>query len=275
MEKINGIKVGSNINVPFGDLIWSRMNRKKNKKHALKIGESIKTNGMLRSFTVTRPDKNGKRKLLDMHHGQEGCTSLFKETDNVPCYEISWIDPNDDTQIKEKIMLLNKDRKNWDITDYIVSHKIDNIAIYKNIYDTLKQYGGGAKNKKTKGLTSGTVVCCWDKKSRAHDEIKDGVFKYNMTRDWRFTEDMLKFFYDKVNRLNKLGAYKQLPNSFTREIAERVWIKIKEWKYEYDKFQKLLSILGPGMITSAKEGLLPGNGPMIAEWFDNYVQEVE
>ena len=269
------IQMGYNKDCRYGNLHWHKNNRFEGTKHTSNLTESYKNRGMLRGFIVTEPDKNGKRWLLDVSHGHKACDVFFKKNDKVPCYVIPehMCDPNDDTQVKHMIMILNRNRKNWKIGDYVFSHSLDMGGIYTKIADCFKLY---KSSKKVKGLSPGVVCTSFDRLRDTHHEIRDGEFTtYDEGRDWKFTEGMLDFFKNKVNKLNTVGNKAKLPNNFNREVAALFWEQIEKWGYDYNKFLSLLTVTGTTLVISAKKGELPGNKEMISDWFKDITEEIK
>jgi hypothetical protein len=260
------MKFGRSEQIEYGILDWAESNRKKNKKHVQNLTESYQFHGMLRPFICTRKDKNGKHILLDASHGHASCEGLISKDELVPCYVIDWIDPDNITDVKKTIMLLNKNRKNWSIIDYIISHSLDLDGIYTTMSNTWKDY------KKTK-LTMGTVVASFSRDSREHNAIRDGKFIYDVTRDKPFTDDILKTLSSIMGSMNQKNKA-SIPNNFAREIVECIWGSIEGWNYDTKRFESLLKQLRISFKNGISNNSIPANKDMIREWYKNIAIEI-
>lgn len=277
---LKGLRTGTKIpygkshEVPINELRWFGLNRNVIENHVNKIGKSLPENGMFRPITIFSKSKDGYHDIADASHLYEGI-NLFEPTSktNVPVYELDFIDPDDNHTKKNYVIKMNKDRKDWTLRMFLRAHHLDEIitdTIYTTIYDDVKKY-----SKSNKGLSDGVVVACYTKESRNNVHIKTADFDYNSKRDSKFTDKMLEFFYSQTLKHNLSGKGSSLNTSVLRELVERVWIKIEEWNYDYDKFQQFLGIMSVHIKLGLKQQTLIADKESAKSNFKVWVDEFE
>jgi len=259
------LKVGKQLNVRYGDIDPSEMNRVEIKSHTNNLTESYVDDGICRTYTITKKNKDGKHILLDATHGYLCIENHVDDDTLIPCYILDWIDPDNKTEVKKMIMKLNINRKNWRIGDYIKSHAKDIRGVFSLMAQSLKDY-------KKRGLSDGVIVTCYDKQSRSHQEVRSGDFIYDEGTMKPFTDKLLKSLAEITTESN-VGSKKRLPNNFNREIAERVWETVDGWNYDYDRFVKLLDNIIMQIRISISNNNLPGNCDAVDDWYKNIAKQ--